>query len=182
MAPIQPEVTISSETVFSGNLIDVRKDRVRLHDDRETTREIVVHPDVIAVVPVLPDGRLVLVRQFRISAKRVLLEIPAGGIDEGETPEEAAKREMVEETGYRVSNLQKLSGFFTSPGYTIEYMHLFLATDLQPGTPTEATDEIEVVEMSLDDALQRLTGGEMADAKTQLGLLLYARHAASSRP
>jgi len=175
MSPIQPEETVSSETVYTGKLFDVRKERVRLRGGKETDREIVDHPDVIGVVPVLSDGRLVLVRQYRVSASRVLLEIPAGGIDEGETPEEAAKREMVEETGYRVGSLERLTGFYTSPGYTVEYMHLFLATDLQPGEPTESTDEIEVVEMTLDEALAHLSGDEMADAKTQLGLLHYAR-------
>ena len=175
MSPIEPESTVSSETVYAGKLIDVRKDTVRLPNGKTTEREIVVHPDVIGLVPVLPDGRVVLVRQFRKSADRALLEIPAGGIDEGETPEEAARREMVEETGYRIGALERLSGFFTSPGYTDEYMHLFVATDLEPGKPTEETDEIEVVLMSLDEALSRLTRGEMDDAKTQLGLLMYAR-------
>lgn len=173
MSPIQPEETVSSEQVYRGKLFSVRKERVRVRGGGETEREIVDHPDVIGVVPVLEDGRIVLVRQYRISAGRVLLEIPAGGIDEGETPEEAARREMVEETGYRVGALERLSGFYTSPGYTVEYMHLFLATDLRPGQPTESTDEIEVVEMPPAEVLQHLTDDEMADAKTQLGLLYY---------
>lgn len=170
MATIEPEETISSETVFEGHLIDVRREMVRLPGGKTTEREIVVHPDVIAVLPVLDDGRLVLVRQFRKPAERILLEAPAGGIDDGETPEEAARREMIEETGYRVGNLELLAGFYTSPGYTTEFMHLFRATDLEPGTPTEGTDQLEVVHLTVEEARDRAAAGEMADAKTLLAL------------
>lgn len=175
MSKIEPEPTLSSETVFSGKLIDVRKVTVRLPGGKTTVREIVVHPEVIAVVPVLDDGRLLMVRQFRKSAERILLELPAGGIDDGETPEDAVRREMVEETGYRVGSTRLLARFFTSPGYTTELMHLFEARDLTPGEPTEETDQIEVVELALKEALQKIGGGELADAKTILGLLLFAR-------
>jgi ADP-ribose pyrophosphatase len=175
MPEIQPEPTVKSETVFSGHLIDLRKDTVRLPSGKTTEREIVVHPQVIAVIPVLDNGNLVFVRQYRKAADRILLEVPAGGIDGDETPEDAVKREMVEETGYRVGQARRLTGFFTSPGFTTEYMHLFLATDLQPGQPTEPTDQIEVVELSRDEAMKRLEDGEMADAKTILALLYYDR-------
>ncbi|HEX8918859.1 MAG TPA: NUDIX hydrolase [Chloroflexota bacterium] len=173
MSDNRPEPTITSETVFSGNLITVRKDTVRLSGDKTTTREIVVHPEVIAVLPVLDDGRIVFVRQFRKAADRIMLELPAGGIDDGETAEEAVRREMVEETGYRVGVTRLVSSFFTSPGFTTELMHFFVATGLEPGRPTEETDEIELVTLSLEDALRRMNSGEMADAKTILGLLWY---------
>jgi ADP-ribose pyrophosphatase len=175
MPTIEPEPTVSSETAFSGKLIEVRKDTVRLPNGKTTTREIVVHAEVIAVLPVLDDGRLVMVRQFRKAAERVLLELPAGGIDQGESAEDAVRREMEEETGYRVGSLRHLASFFTSPGFTTELMHLYEATDLQPGEPTEETDQIEVVPLRAEEALQRLGSGELADAKTILGLLLYAR-------
>lgn len=175
MASIEPETTVSSETVFSGKLVDVRKDTVRLPGGKTTVREIVVHPEVIAVVPVTEDGRLVLVRQFRKPAERALLEIPAGGVDEGETPEDAVRREMEEETGYRIGAVKHLSSFYTSPGYTTELMHLYEATDLEPGQPTEETDQIEVVLLTLDEALQRIGSDEVADAKTILGLLMYVK-------
>jgi ADP-ribose pyrophosphatase len=175
MPAIEPEPTLSSETVFSGNLIDVRKVTVRLPNGRTTIREIVVHPEVIAVVPVLDDGQVVLVRQYRKPAERVLLEVPAGGVDSGESAEEAVRREMVEETGYRVGSAELLVSFYTSPGYSTELMHLFLATDLEAGQPTEETDQIEVVPLSLDEAFRRIETGEMADAKSILALLMYAR-------
>ena len=146
---------------------------MRLSGDKTTTREIVVHPEVIAVLPILDDGRIVFVRQFRKAADRTLLEIPAGGIDDGETAEDAVRREMVEETGYRVGEVRHITSFFTSPGFTTELMHFFVATGLRAGEPTEETDEIELVLLSLEAALGRMNGGEMADAKTILGLLWY---------
>jgi ADP-ribose pyrophosphatase len=172
---LEPETTVNSKTVYSGKLVDVRKDTVRLANGKTTEREIVVHSEVIAVIPVLDDGRLVLVRQFRKPAERTLLEVPAGGIDQGETAEDAVRREMVEETGYRVGSTTRLVSFYTSPGYTTELMHLFEARELQPGEPTEQTDQIEVVAVSLEEALQEIETGEMADAKSILAILMYAR-------
>ena len=175
MPDIEPEPTLSSETVFSGNLIEVRKVTVRLPSGKATTREIVVHPEVIAVVPVRDDGKLLLVRQYRKPAERIMLEVPAGGVDSGESAEEAVRREMLEETGYRVGSAELLTSFYTSPGYTTELMHLFLATKLEAGQPTEETDQIEVVPLTLAEALGRIETGEMADAKSILALLMYAR-------
>lgn len=175
MVDIKPEPTVTSETVFSGKLIDVRKDTVRLPIGRTTTREIVVHPEVVGIIPVLDDGRLVFVRQYRKAAERILLEVPAGGVDSGETPEDAVRREMVEETGYRVGSTELLTSFFTSPGFTTEYMHLYAARGLQSGAPTEETDQLEVLLLSLDEAMDRLHSGEIADAKTIIALLFYAR-------
>jgi ADP-ribose pyrophosphatase len=174
MSHIQPEQTISSETVFSGRLINVRKDTIRLPNGRTTVREIVVHPDVVAVLPVLEDDRIVLVRQYRKAADRVLLEVPAGGIDGDETPEEAVRREMIEETGYRVGAVRLLNRFFTSPGYTSEFMYLYEATQLQPGEPTEEIDQIEVVLLSLEEAIECMNAGEIADAKSILALMACA--------
>jgi ADP-ribose pyrophosphatase len=100
----------------------------------------------------------------------VLLEVPAGGVDDGETPEDAVRREMVEETGYRVGSVRKLSSFYTSPGFTTELMHLYEARDLQPGKATEETDQIEVVLMTPEEALERVESDNVADAKTLLAL------------
>lgn len=174
MTDIEPEVTVDSETVFSGKLINLRRDTVQFANGKRTTREIVVHPDVVAVLPILDDARIVFVRQFRKATERILLEIPAGGIDDGETPEEAVRREMEEETGYRIGSLELLSSFFTSPGFTTEFMYLYRATDLQAGVPTEETDQIEVVLLTVAEAMDRFRAGEIADAKTILGLF-YAR-------
>lgn len=180
MAAIEPEPVLKSETVFSGQLVDVRKETVRLPTGKTAEREVVVHSEVVAMIPVLDDGRLVLVRQYRAAVERVLLEVPAGGIDPGENPEEAAHREMIEETGYRVGRMERVYGFYSSPGFCTEYMHLIVCTGLQSGTPTEETDQLEVVELSLDDALGRIDAGEIADAKSILALLYYAQRARGS--
>jgi len=174
MTIIEPEETIRTTTAFAGKLVTVRRDEVRLPAGQTTTREIVVHAETVAVLPVLPDGRLVLVRQYRKAAERILLEMPAGGIDGDETPEEAVRREMIEETGYRVGTVDHLCSFFTSPGFTTEYMHLYRASGLQPGEPTEETDQIEVVLLTPGEAWQRVESGEIADAKSILALG-YAR-------
>jgi ADP-ribose diphosphatase len=175
MTSIQPEEQLNSETVYSGKLITVRKDTVRLPNGKTTEREVVEHSEVVAILPVLEDGRLVLVRQYREAVGKALLEIPAGGVDEGETPEEAARREMVEETGYRVGALDRICSFYSSPGFLTELMHLFVARDLEPGEPTEENDELEVVLLTQDDAMQRLWDGEIIDAKTVAALALYAQ-------
>ena len=117
------------------------------------------------------------VRQFRKATEKVLLEVPAGGVDEGETAEDAVRREMVEETGYRVGSVRKLSSFYTSPGFTTELMHLYEARDLQPGKATEETDQIEVELMTPEEALDRVESETVADAKTLLALKYAAtRH------
>jgi ADP-ribose pyrophosphatase len=175
MTSIESEETVSSEVVFSGRLIQVCKETVRLPGGDVTTREIVDHPEVVAVLAALDDGRLVLVRQYRKAAGRVLLEIPAGGVDDGETPDEAVRREMIEETGYRVGRTEHICSFYTSPGFTTEKMHLFRAVDLVPGEPTEDTDQIEVVLMTPADAASRV-GNEIQDAKTILAILGFARN------
>lgn len=174
MAQIEPEPTLSSETAFSGRLIDVRKDTVRLPNGKTAVREIVVHPEVVGILPITDDGRVVMVRQFRKAAEQVLLEVPAGGIDQGETPEEAVRREMVEETGYRVGSVQRLAAFFTSPGFATEFMHLYAARDLQAGEPTEEIDQIEVVHLTRQEALERLRAGDIHDAKTIIALQYWS--------
>ena len=173
MSRIQPEVTVASHVAFDGRLITVRKETVRLPDGRTAERDIVVHPDVVAVLPILADGRVVLVRQYRKAVERTLLEIPAGGVESGEGAEDAVRREMTEETGYRVGSMELLTSFYTSPGFTTELMHLYRAWDLAPGTPTEATDQIEVVLLPLQEARAQI-GNEIQDAKTILALLGYA--------
>ena len=175
MAKVQPEETLESETAFSGKLIDVRRDTVRLPNGRTATREIVEHPEVVAILPLLDDGRIVMVRQYRKAVDRILLEVPAGGIDGEESPEHAVRREMKEETGYAVGEMERLTAFYTSPGFTTEYMYLYRAGRLIPGDPTEENDELEVLHLSVDEARRRARDGEIVDAKTLLAVW-YAGH------
>lgn len=171
MSEIKPEETVKSETVFHGSLVDVRRDIVRTQNGGTTERDVVVHAHVVGILAMLDDDRIVCVRQYRHAAERVLLEIPAGGIEPGESPEDAVRRELKEETGYTAGSLKVLTSFFTSPGFTTEYMYLYRASDLRAGEPTEQTDRIEVVALTGPEAWQHVRDGEMADAKSMLALL-----------
>ena len=167
------EPTISSRHIYSGRIIDVRVDTVRLQNGRESTREIVDHAPSICVVPVDADGNVLMVRQYRKPVDQFLLEVPAGGIEAGETPEEATQRELQEEIGHTAGNLIALSAFCLAPGWCSEYMYAFLATDLDPAALDSDEDEfIEVVRVPLSGALDLIGSGQVQDAKSVASLLL----------
>lgn len=172
---LQERVT-ESERVYEGRILNVRNDTVALADGRSARREIVEHAAVVAIVPLDSDGNVVLVRQYRLPAEEVLLEIPAGGVDDGEDIEAAAQREMQEETGYRAGTLGRLAGFYVSPGYVTEFIHVFLATDLvEDSIPGDDDEQIEVVRIPLAEALRLIETGEIKDAKSIVGLMLASR-------
>ncbi len=166
--------TISSSYVYSGHSIRLRLDKVALPSGKETVREVIEHNGAVVIVGMDDNNNVLLVRQFRHAAASDLLELPAGGIDPGETPDVTAMREMQEETGYIPGNLESLGGFYSAPGYASEYLHLFLATGLQPSKLiAEDTEEIEIIKLPLREALKLIRNGEIQDAKTIAGLLLY---------
>jgi len=168
------EETLSSRVVFNGQAVRLRVDNVRLPGGRRSEREIVEHSDCVVIIPIDAEGNLLLVKQFRKAVERELLEIPAGGIDPGEEPGATVCREMHEETGYRPRKIEKLGGFYASPGYCTEYMHLFLARDLVPdGLHAEDTDSIVLVKVSLNQVAELIATGAICDAKSIAGLLLY---------
>jgi ADP-ribose pyrophosphatase len=179
-----PFDVLESQVAFSGRVLEVVVDTVRLPDGRETTWEVVRHPGASAVVPVAADGRVLLVRQGRHTVAARLLEIPAGKLDvEGEDPRACAHRELEEETGYRCRTLHPLGSFLSSPGFSDERIHLFLATGLElVGRPagTDEGEDIAVEWMALPDAVAAVRSGVIEDAKTALGLLLAAGHEAVS--
>jgi len=168
------EETLSSRVVFKGQAVKLRVDSVRLPGGRQSEREIVEHGDCVVIIPIDAGGNLLLVKQFRKPVERELLEIPAGGIDPGEEPAAAVCREMREETGYRPQKIEKLGGFYASPGYCTEYMHLFLARDLVlDRLHAEDTDSIELVKVSLSQVAELIATGAICDAKSIAGLLIY---------
>ncbi len=170
------EQIIARRRIHEGTVVNLRVDSVRMPDGRTATREVVEHMPAVAVVPVDADGDIVLVRQWRVPAGGALLEIPAGSTDDGEEPDVAAQRELQEETGYRAGRLTRLCGFWVAPGYCTEYIHVYLAEDLQESRLTADEDEnIEVERVSLAGALSMIERGEIEDAKSQIGLLMYAR-------
>lgn len=171
-----PERVLESRRVYEGRVVNLRVDRVALPDGGVALREVAEHAPVVVVVPLDEEGNVVLVRQYRLPVRQWLLELPAGGIDAGESVEGAVQRELQEETGHRAGRLERLGCFFTSPGYCDELMHLFLATELEPRPLVADSDEnIEVVRMPLADALALIERGEICDAKTIIGLWAAAR-------
>jgi ADP-ribose pyrophosphatase len=171
------EKTISSQLIFEGRAVKLRVDTVRTADGRETTREIVEHADCVAIVAVDADDNVLLVKQFRKAPEKELLEIPAGGIDDGEDARAAVIREMQEETGFRPQKVERLGGFYSSPGFCNEYLHLYLATDLTPGRLyAEDTGGIEVVRIPLAQVSDLVTSDKIEDAKSIAGLLAFLEH------
>ncbi len=173
MKTIGAEVTVASEMVYQGSLIDVRRETVRVGEGRTAVREIVQHPPVVAMLPLDARENLLLVRQYRKAIEQVTLEIPAGGIDEGEDAEAAVRREMVEETGFLPGQLEKMATIYPSPGFSDEIMHLFLVQELEgDGRQTEPLDEIETTWVSMGEATEMIRVGEIVDAKSVAGILM----------
>jgi ADP-ribose pyrophosphatase len=165
---------LDSKKVFSGRVFDVTVDTVR-EGDKTYVREVVHHSGSAVIVPVLNDGTVALVRQYRHPAVRYLLELPAGTLNDNERPEEGAARELEEELGLVAGKMEKLCEFFVSPGFCSEKMWLYLAADLSETAQNLEDDEaIEVVRLPINQALQMITDGEIEDAKTIIGLMLAA--------
>jgi len=163
---------LSQELAFKGRHVQVRLDRIIDTRGNTSTMEIVVHPGAVCVVPLLDNGHVVLVRQYRHATGTRLLEICAGGLNPGEDPLEAARRELEEETGYLAGKLVERARFWTTPGFTTEYMYLYEATDLVKTQTNPDADEIIDVEIATqDDCLRMVDDGRIQDAKSILGLL-----------
>ena len=175
------ETRVDGEVVFKGKLLDVRRDTVRLPDGKLGTREYIVHPGAVLMVPVLPDGRLVMLRQFRYPVGRVMIEFPAGKLDPGETPLATAERELREEAGYTAARWDRLGSIHSVVGYSTEAIEFYTARDLtHVGAALDEEEFLDVGIMSLDEMLNALDRGDITDAKTVAALLLYARRAGSS--
>jgi ADP-ribose pyrophosphatase len=165
-----------SNLIYSGRVVDLKAETIVLPNGREINREVVTHPGATAIVPMISPSEVVLLRQFRYCAGKVLWEIPAGTLEPGEEPIECARRELIEEAGYRAGEMKSLGGFFPSPGICTEYLHLFLATRLEPcDTDFDADEQITVHTVPLDEAFRKLDTGEIVDAKTIVGLLKLGR-------
>jgi ADP-ribose pyrophosphatase len=171
---MKPE-TLSTETIYKGRVFDIAKSKIR-EDGSEYEREIVVHNGSAVIVPVFADKTIALVRQYRHAAKDFLLEIPAGTVEAGETPETCAFREVEEEIGMKAGKMEKLLEFYVSPGFLTEKMHLFLATGLAESEQNLDEDEnISIERLSFEEIFDMIRRNHIVDAKTIIGLLLAGK-------
>ncbi|MBA7688007.1 ADP-ribose pyrophosphatase [subsurface metagenome] len=175
------EETLSSRMVYEGRAVKLRVDTVKLPSGRQTSREIVEHENCVAIIAIDDADNILLVKQFRKPVEKELLEIPAGGIDPGETPEDSVRREMREETGFLPQKVAKLGGFYSSPGFCTEYLHLYLATDLVH-SPLQAEDSqsISLVRVPLLEIPGLIASGAICDAKSIAGLLAFLEYQKSA--
>ena len=172
----ESEPTIESRIIFQGRILNLRVDTVQLPSGRTTTREIAEHAQSVCIVPLDEDGNVLMVRQYRKAVELDLLELPAGGVDEGEVTDVAVLREPQEEIGYTAGKLRHLSSFWVSPGWCTEFMHTYLATELSPSKLAADDDECITVErIPLDEAIARIESGEIQDGKSIAALLLATR-------
>lgn len=174
-APESTARVLRHARVYDGRVLSLDVDEVSEPGGVHGTREVVRQPGSVAALPVLEDGRLVLVRQYRYAVDARVWELPAGRRDPGETPEAGARRELEEEVGLRAGSLEPLLTFWTTPGFCDEVMHLYRATSLTPVPPRpEADERIEQASFTLDEALAMLRRGEIREGKTVVALLLEA--------
>ena len=166
------EKTISSEMCYRGKVLNLRVDQVELPNGNRSQREVVEYPGAVTVVPLTGDGEVLMVQQYRYAVAEELLELPAGKLEPGENPADAALRELMEETGFSAREMKLLLSFYTTPGFSTEKMYLYLATGLSPGSPDPDPDEfISVVGVELSRVPAMIQEGLIRDAKSIVGLL-----------
>ncbi len=170
------DTIVRTRRIYTGRVVKLDVHDVRLPDGSAAVRELIAHQGAVAVVALFENRDVLLVRQYRIGADAVLYEIPAGLLETGELPEACAARELQEEAGYRPGALTPLGGFYTAPGYTTEYIHLYLASALVSSPLERDADEfIEPARLPLARALEMIETGDIVDGKTVTGLLRAAR-------
>jgi len=164
----------TAKILFEGLRFRVERVEQITSDGVRHPRDVVRHPGAVVVLPLLDDGRVCLLRHFRAAVDQTLIELPAGMLEPGEDPAECARRELAEETGYRAGKIEHLITFWMSPGILDERMHLYLASDLEPGpTALEAGEDLQPMPCAWSKALDMARRGEIHDAKTLVGLLYY---------
>lgn len=167
------ENLVDSRWVYRGRIINLRLDTYQL-DHKTKIAEIIQHPGAVAIVPIDPKGRLLLVQQWRRAAGEIMIEIPAGTLEEKEQPDACAFRELQEETGFAAKTLIPLGGFFSAPGFCSEYLHLFLAKDLYPSPlPPDDDEMIDLLPVTLPEAIRLIEENKIRDVKTIAGILRY---------
>ena len=168
------EKTLSSTYIYQGKIINLRQDKIKLPDGRETIREIVEHPGAVVILALTDDNKIVMIRQFRKPVDGILWELPAGKVEPGEDLKNCALRELGEETGYYPRKIKKLITFFSTPGFCNERLTLFLAENLEKRNKNEDDDEFIKVELiKPNKALRLVEENIIKDAKTIIGILYF---------
>ena len=176
------EKTLSSQLIYEGRAVKLRVDTVEMPSGRQTTREIVEHVDCVAIVAIDSNDNVLLVNQFRKPVEKELLEIPAGVIEPGEEAMATVHRELREETGYLPRKVERLGGFYSTPGYCTEYLYLYLATDLTPSQLyAEDTENIRLTRVPISQVPSLIASGSICDAKSIAGLLIFLKYRKSAQ-
>ena len=171
------EKTISSQMIYEGRILNLRKDTVEVVGNKVSEREIVEHNGGVTLAAITSDHKMVMVRQFRKAAGKAVLEAPAGKREKGEEAIETAERELKEETGYTASNIKLLTKFYASVGYSEEIIYIYLCTGLTPGeTQFDDNEALDIIEYDLDELYEMVVSGEIEDAKTIIAILMARIH------
>lgn len=170
------ESMITTEVVYKGDFLDVRRDEVLLPNGETGTREWINHPGAVVIIPILPNGEIALIKQFRYAARSEFLELPAGKLDEGEDPKACAFRELEEEIGYRAGKMQFIANIHPAIGFANEIMSIYLAEDLKKTNYNRDKDEfIELIPTNMEEALNLVWENKITDVKSIIGLLWLKR-------
>ncbi|HSJ38478.1 MAG TPA: NUDIX hydrolase [Planococcus sp. (in: firmicutes)] len=168
------EKTISSERIYEGKIINLKVDEVTLPNGRTSKRELIEHPGAVAIVAITAEKKIIMVEQYRKALERSIIEVPAGKLERGESPETTAMRELEEETGYTADSLQLIQSFSTSPGFADEVVHLFFAEGLKKSESGAVTDDdefVELLEVTVEEAEKMMLDNRIYDAKTAFAVL-----------
>lgn len=164
---------LNRETHYKGSAFDVEKVNFEMPNGKTPSYDLVVHPGAVVILPIDPDGNILFVKQWRLGAEADLLELPAGTLEDGEPPIECASREIREEIGLAAGELKLIGEFYLTPGYSNEYLYIFLARELTPAPLAQDEDElIEVIKIPIEEAYQMAAAGQIKDGKTLASLLL----------
>ena len=170
------ESRITTEVVYKGDFLDVRRDEVLLPNGETGTREWINHPGAVVIIPILPNGEIALIKQFRYAARSEFLELPAGKLDEGEDPKACAFRELEEEIGYRAGKMKFIANIHPAIGFANEIMSIYLAEDLKKTNYNRDKDEfIELIPTNMEEALNLVWENKITDVKSIIGLLWLKR-------
>ena len=171
------EKTLTSERIYEGAILNLRRDKVTVKEGRTSYREIVEHNGGVVILGVTPEGKIPMIKQYRKATRQVMFELPAGKLEKGEDPMEAALREFKEETGYTAGSMRLISSFYPTVGYSEEILHIYFANDLKAGaTEFDDNESIDIEEYKPEELFKLIDAGGMNDGKTLIALLLYRYH------